>query len=64
MIFEEVDIFGHVCDFLLDFGELGLYVFEVCFELHCFLGAIVLLGFYYAFDLLYHYIIIDANAVI
>ena len=50
---EEVDVLGHVCDFLLDFGELGLDVAEVGLELLQLLRALLLLRLHCAFSLLH-----------
>lgn len=54
MIFEEVNIFGHVCNLLLYFCELGLYVFEVGLEVHYLLSALVLFGLDDSFPLFQH----------
>ena len=53
MVLEEVDVLGHVCDFLLDFGELGLDVAEVGLELLQLLRALLLLRLHCAFSLLH-----------
>lgn len=54
MIFEEVDIFRHFCDFFLYFSEFGLYVFEVGLEVQYFLSAFVLLSLHNTFSLFQH----------
>lgn len=54
MVFEEIDIFGHIGDFLFDFLEFGFEIFEVRFELNDLLVAVIFFAFQGALSFLKH----------
>jgi hypothetical protein len=56
MVLEELHIFGHLIDFLLDFLELRVKVFEVVLELHDFLVSLLFLHFERDFAFVKHII--------
>lgn len=54
MVFEEINILGHLVDFFFDLLELGFKILEICIEMHDLLAPFLLFNFECALALIKH----------